>query len=189
VRNAGQGQRNVRRWNAAESARRRSRLPCAGPGKLHARRGFLNSRLATRIREKDGLSYGVGSSMTASAQDKNGMFTANAIYAPQNVTKLEAAFKEEIARVLKDGFTDDEVAAAKSGYLQSRQVSRSQDAELAGKLASYRFPGRTLAWDADFEKKIAALTREQIVQALRRFIHPAKLTIVKAGDFAKNAAK
>lgn len=117
------------------------------------------------------------------------MFTANAIYAPQNVTKLEAAFKEEIARVLKDGFTDDEVAAAKSGYLQSRQVSRSQDAELAGKLASYRFLGRTLAWDADFEKKIAALTREQIVQALRRFIDPAKLTIVKAGDFAKNAAK
>jgi zinc protease len=113
------------------------------------------------------------------------MFTANAIYAPQNVAKLEAAFKEEIARVLKDGFTAEEVAAAKTGYLQARQLSRSQDAELAGKLSAYRFLGRTLAWDADFEKKITAVTPDQMAQALRRYIDPAKFTIVKAGDFAK----
>ena len=147
--------------------------------------GFLNSRLATRIRQKEGLSYGIGSNLSASPQDKDGMFTANAIYAPQNVAKLEAAFKEEIARVLKDGFTAEEVAAAKTGYLQARQLSRSQEAELAGKLSAYRFLGRTLAWDADFEKKITALTPDQMVQALRRYIDPAKFTIVKAGDFAK----
>jgi zinc protease len=32
--------------------------------------------------------------------------------------------------MLKDGFTAEEVEAAKSGYLQSRQVSRAQDNEL-----------------------------------------------------------
>ena len=47
--------------------------------------------------------------------------------------------------------------------------------------------GRTLAWDAEFEKKIAALTPEQINAAMRRYIDPAKITIVKAGDFAKSA--
>ena len=103
--------------------------------------------------------------------------------------KLEAAIKEEIARVLKDGFTADEVAAAKSGYLQSQQVSRAQDAGIVRKLAQYRFLNRTLAWDADLEKKIAALTPDEIVAAMRRHIDPSKLTIVKAGDFAKSAAK
>jgi zinc protease len=73
--------------------------------------GFLNSRLAARIRQKEGLSYGVGSGITVSAIDHYGRFTATAIYAPQNVDKLEAAFKEEIARMLKDGFTTEEVAA------------------------------------------------------------------------------
>jgi zinc protease len=147
--------------------------------------GFLNSRLAVRIRQKDGLSYGVGSGLTASSWDQSGSFLANAIYAPQNVDKLEADFKEEIARALKDGFTPDEIAAAKSGYLQSRTVQRAQDAGLAGRLAGYLYLNRTMAWDADFEQKIAALTPEQIVEALRRHIDPTKITIIKAGDFAK----
>jgi zinc protease len=148
----------------------------------------LNSRLATRIRQKEGLSYGVGSALNASAIDKNGQFTAQAIFAPQNVEKLEAAFKDELARALKEGFTAEEVAAAKAGYLQSRQVSRAQDAELAQKLSSYRFLNRTLAWDTEFEKKVSALTPEQINEAMRRHIDPSKIVIFKAGDFAKAKA-
>jgi zinc protease len=151
--------------------------------------GFLNSRLAVRIRQKEGLSYGVGSQLQAGSLDKSGIFVAFAIYAPQNVVKLEAAFKEEMARVLKDGFTAEEVEAAKKGYLQSRQVSRAQDAELARRLTQYRYLNRTLAWDADLEKKVAALTPEQITAAMRRFIDPSKMTIIKAGDFAKAGTK
>jgi len=147
--------------------------------------GFLNSRLAARIRQKEGLSYGVGSGINISAFDEYGRFTANAIYAPQNVEKLEAAFKEEIARMLKDGFTTEEVEAAKSGYLQSRQVSRAQDNELAGRLNNYLFIGRTLQFDADLDAKLQALTPEQIIAAMRRHIDPAKITIIKAGDFGK----
>ena len=147
--------------------------------------GFLNSRLALRIRQKEGLSYGVGSQLSASPLDKSGSFMAFAIYAPQNAGKLEAAFKEEIARALKDGFTEQELKEARSGYLQSRQVSRAQDAGLARTLAQDLFLKRTLEWDAAFEKKIAALTPGEILEAMRRSIDPSKITIVKAGDFAK----
>jgi zinc protease len=101
------------------------------------------------------------------------------------VDKLEAAFKEEIDRMLKGGFTAEEVAAAKTGYLQSRQVSRAQDNELAGRLNTFLFIDRTLHWDAELERKINALTPEQINAAMRRHITPAKLSIVKAGDFKK----
>lgn len=151
--------------------------------------GFLNSRLAARIRGKDGLSYGVGSQLQASSSGSNGSFLAFAIYAPQNAAKLEAAFKEEIVRALKDGFTAEEVAAGKKGWLQSRQVSRAQDGELAGRLNGMTFLGKTLAWDADFEQKVQALTPDQIVTALRKYVDPAKITIFKAGDFAKSAGK
>ena len=151
--------------------------------------GFLSSRLAARIRQKEGLSYGVGSGIFVSAIDHYGRFTANAIYAPQNVDKLEAAFKEEIARMLKDGFTAEEVEAAKSGYLQSRQVSRAQDNELLNRSNTYLFLGRTWQWDADFEAKIKALTPEQINAAMRKYVDPSKMVIYKAGDFAKNPPK
>ncbi|HEX8184292.1 MAG TPA: pitrilysin family protein [Blastocatellia bacterium] len=147
--------------------------------------GQLNSRLANRIRQKEGLSYSISSGLSASALDKSGSFTAQAIYAPQNVAKLEAAFKEELERALKEGFTAEEIEAAKKGILQSREVSRAQDAELVRKLSSYMFLNRTLAWDAELEKKFLALTPEQVAQAMRRHIDPSKLTIIKAGDFAK----
>jgi zinc protease len=150
--------------------------------------GTLNSRLSARLRQKEGLTYGTGSSLTASSRDKNGQFVAQAIYAPQNASKLVAAFNEEIARALKDGFTAEEVATAKSGYLQGQQVTRAQDASLARKLAQYRFLDRTLAWDAELEKKTSALTPEEINAAMRRFIDPSKITIIKAGDFAKAAS-
>jgi zinc protease len=150
--------------------------------------GFLNSRLATRIRQKEGLSYGVGSQVSASSLDKNGSFMSYAIYAPQNAEKLEAAFKEEIDKVLKEGFTAEEIAAAKSGYLQSRQVARAQDASLANTLTNNLYLNRTMQWDADFEKNLEALTPEKIKAAMQKHIDYSKLSIIKAGDFAKGKA-
>jgi zinc protease len=145
----------------------------------------LDSRLADRIRRKEGISYNVSSGLSAGQLDKSGSFNGRAIYAPQNVDKVEAAFKEEVEKALKNGFTEEEVKKAKSGLLQERQISRSQDDELVGRLSSYLFLNRKLDWDAEYEKKIAALTPEQITAAMRKHIDPSKLTIIKAGDFAK----
>jgi zinc protease len=143
------------------------------------------ARLYVRIREKEGLSYGVGSQLSASPLDAAGAFTAFAIYAPQNADRLEAAFREEMARVLADGFPAKEVAEARSGWLQSRQITRSQDAALARMLTVELYLGRTFAWDAEFDRKVQSLTGEQVLAAMRRHIDPAKMTLVKAGDFRK----
>lgn len=150
--------------------------------------GFLNSRLAVRIRQKEGLSYGVGSSFSAGSLDNIGTFFANAIYAPENADKLEAAFKDEIQKVITEGFTGEEVAAAKSGWLQGRTVTRAQDGSLAGSLNNYLFIKRDLKWDEAYEKKIMALTPEQINAAMKKYLKPEMINIVKAGDFAKAKA-
>lgn len=147
--------------------------------------GFLNSRLATRIRQKEGLSYGVGSQFSASSLDKNGSFLSYAIYAPQNAEKLEQAFKEELEKVAKEGFTAEELKAAKSGYLQSRQVSRAQDASLAATLSNNLYLNRTMDWEADFEKKVEALTPADVKAAAAKYFDYSKITVIKAGDFEK----
>jgi zinc protease len=147
--------------------------------------GFLSSRLAVRIRQKEGISYGVGSSVAGSPFDKSGNFMTYAIYAPENAQKLEKAFYEEIEKVVNEGFTADELKAAKSGWLQSRSVSRSQDNELSSKLNNYLYYDRTLAFDAEFDKKVEALTAEQVNATMKKFIDPKKISIVKAGDFDK----
>ncbi len=151
--------------------------------------GFLNSRLATRIRVNEGLSYSISSGLSARHHEPSGVFQASAIAAPQNIAKVEAAFLDEVQKALKDGFTSKELEAGRAGWIQSRQVGRSNDGALAQMLAARDFEGRTLAWDADFEKKVMALTPEVITAAMRRHINPAEISIIKAGDFKKVAGK
>jgi zinc protease len=150
--------------------------------------GFISSRLATRIRQKDGLSYGISSNLSATTKVKDGTFMVNAIAAPQNVAKVEAAVREELDRAIKDGFSADEVTAAKSGWLQSRNVGRSNDSALAAQLAQLDFDEQTMVFNADLETKVAALTPQQIQDALRRHLDVSAISIVKAGDFTKAAA-
>lgn len=152
--------------------------------------GFLNSRLASRIRVKDGLSYGVGSQLTARSFDQDGEFETFAIAAPQNVSKVETAFQEEIARALKDGFTDKEIDEDRVGWLQLRQGQRSDDASLARTLAQRLQDDRTMtSWDEVYEQKVRALKADEINAAMRKTINPAQISIVKAGDFKKAAGK
>ena len=73
-----------------------------------------SSRLWTRIRERDGLSYDVRSTFDWSSLDDNTSWNLSAIFAPQNQPRVEAAFKEELARSLKDGFTAEELAAGRT---------------------------------------------------------------------------
>ncbi|HEX8822864.1 MAG TPA: pitrilysin family protein [Archangium sp.] len=146
--------------------------------------GFLNSRLATRVRQRDGLSYTVSSSLSAGAMDPVGSFSTFAIYAPQNAGKLESAVREEVERVLSKGFTADELEKARSGLLEYRRTGRSDDGGLARTLAAYLYYGRTLEFDAAFEKRMSALKPDDVRAALARHLDWKKVTVVKAGDFA-----
>ncbi len=151
--------------------------------------GSSDARLARRIREKEGLSYSVGSWLNIGAQDEAGDFGVYAIYAPQNRARLEAAIRQEIARALERGVRAGGVRGrpprAAPGAPGRAELRRA----LAGRLASYSVIGRTFKWDEAFEQQLAALTPAQVRDALRRHLDPSKLTLVKAGDFTRVAGK
>ncbi len=147
--------------------------------------GFLNSRLATRIRQKEGLSYGVGSWFFGSSLDDSGEFGAYAIYAPENRDKVQAAFKDEIMKVKKDGFTQEELDAARSGWIQGQVVTRAQDRSLLGKLANNMRLDRTMEWDKALEEKIKKLTVADINKVMAKYMNADQMIYIKAGDFEK----
>lgn len=147
--------------------------------------GSLYSRLGNRIREKEGLSYGVGSFIAAESHDPRASITLYAICNPQNAPKVETSIADELKLLLDKGVTDDELDQAKSGYLQEQQVSRSEDGRLVGLLADTMFAGRTMAYYSDLEERIQSLTPDQVVKALRKHIDPQRLAVVIAGDLKK----
>ena len=149
----------------------------------------MNSRLFQRIRGQEGLSYGVGSAFNVAPEEDNGSFTATAISAPENTPKVEAAFRDEMSKILRDGFTDAEISAAKTSWLQAQQVSRAQDRELVGRVSGQAHYGRTMDWDANLAKKVQSLTNPQIRDALQRYIQIDAMSFVKGGDFKKAGVK
>jgi zinc protease len=141
------------------------------------------SRLFGRIRGREGLSYGVGSGFGAAPISDGATFTVNAISAPQNSEKVEASFRDELATILRDGYTEQELAEAKRSWAQQRQVARTQDGGVAATLGLWTHVGRTMAWDADLEAKVQALTVEQVRDAMRRHFDVNKMTFMRGGDF------
>jgi zinc protease len=142
-----------------------------------------NARLWKRIREAEGLSYDVRSQIDWFNIDRNSTWQASAIFAPQNRAKVEAAFREELARALKDGFTDKELAEGKASLLSLRQLSRAQDGGVAFALANNLYLDRTFALAAKVDAAIGQLTLEQVNAALRKYVTPDKFVSVFAGDF------
>ena len=145
--------------------------------------GSSSARLPARVREKEGLSYSTYSWFSAGQQDAAGSFNLSAIFAPANKARVERAVREELARALDSGFTSTEVEAGKKSLLEARRLARTQDGALAGRLSNYLFLGRTFDWDVTFEQRIAALTPQQVHDALRRHLEPSRLAVSKAGDF------
>ena len=147
--------------------------------------GSLKSRLADRVRQKDGLSYGVASQFSADSIDASASQLLYAIAAPENIERVEAAFREELALLLDKGVSEEELKDAIDGWLKSRHRARGEDGALLGMLADNAYLDRTMAWSAELDAKVAALTVDDVNAALRRHLDPKDYSVIAAGDFAK----
>ncbi|CAN5365605.1 pitrilysin family protein [soil metagenome] len=145
----------------------------------------LASKLSNRVRGKDGLSYGVGSQVAASAVDPVGMFMVFAITNPKNLDKVDAAVREEIEKFLKDGLSADELEQAKKAYLQSMKQQRTNDGTLAGMLVKELHAGRTFSYYDELEKRLDAVQPTDVKKAFDKFVEWKKLSVIEAGDLEK----
>ena len=150
--------------------------------------GGLSSRLGKRVRQQEGLSYGIGSTLQGSALDERCVFSIRAICAPDKTDRVKQLIEEELQTLLNNGVTEDELTSQSGGLLERRNLSRTSDGSLAASLATQSLVGRTMEFVAEFEAKIAALTVDEVNSALRKHIDPKRLYIAVAGDFGKQSA-
>lgn len=151
--------------------------------------GFISSRLANRLRQQDGLSYGAGSFFSASSYDDLSTFGAYAICAPENLAKVELGFQEELQKVIDEGFTQQELDDARKGVLQNNKIDRAKDNRLASELAGDIDLNRTQQWNKQYEEAIQNLTILQVNMAFNKYINPDSFSIIKAGDAKKISAE
>jgi len=151
--------------------------------------GFLKSRMADRLRQRDGLSYGVGTQVNITAGDSLGRLFTYAIYAPENLDRLQASFREELDKLVTGGITAEELEAVRAGWLQGRQQQYANDNELVNTMVARRRWNRTFtSYDLALEARVRKLAVAEVNAAIRKYIDPKQTGIIRAGDF-KGAKK
>jgi zinc protease len=145
--------------------------------------GALSSRLGDRIRQKEGLSYGVSSSVSIPSRGNDARFTINAITNPGNIDAVEKAAMEELTRFIESGPTPKELEDAKTAYLEARKIGRAADGSIAGQLTTNLDLDRTFQRIAQEEKEVQELTIQKVREAFQKHIDPKKLKVIRAGDF------
>lgn len=145
--------------------------------------GGLESRLSERVRQKEGLTYGIGASLSAGYWGNAGSFAIQASYAPDKRDRVIAVVQEEVARMAKDGVTAAELARAKKDILEGRKQGRADPGALAGGLTSLAERGETWAAAQKRDEALAAVTVEQATAAWRKHIKAENFIISTAGDF------
>jgi len=145
------------------------------------------SRLWTRIREKEGLSYDVRSTVQWNAFEPNSRWVASAIFAPQNRAKVETAWREELQRATREGFTQAELDEARSALLNFRRLGRAQDDAVAAQAAGLLHLSRRFAFAQQVDDRIASVTLAEVNAAWRRHFDLARVAVAWGGDFNAKA--
>jgi zinc protease len=141
----------------------------------------LTSRLGVRVRDREGLTYGIHSSF--SAGHVAGPFAASLTVQPESRDAALASTLDEIASFLRSGLTEKELADEKSSRAGRFQVDLGSNAGIAQALDAAVDYGFGVAYLDEFPARVAAITREEANGAFRRRVRPEAFTIVSAGSF------
>ena len=149
--------------------------------------GSPNSRLWNRIRQKDGLSYGINSS-TAREQLRAQQHcrASGAIFAPENLGRLRTGVQEELDRA-RERRLHRRGGGRGQGRRDAATQARAQPGCRSWRAGSWSRPisdarSRT---QREIDKAIEALTPDQVNAAFRKYVKPDAFAAFFAGDFAK----
>ena len=139
----------------------------------------LVSRLSSVLREEHGMAYSVYSYF--SPMREAGPFIIGMQTRQDQADKAVTLLREELQKLLSHGPTENEVADSKANIIGGFALKIDSNAKMTEYLAMIGFYRLPLSYLADFNQHIAAISRDQVIDALKRRIHPQRLITVRTG--------
>lgn len=141
----------------------------------------LSSRLGLVVRDREGLTYGIGSRFSAPSLAAGPWYIAVSVN-PQNVERAVASTLEVLHDYIEHGITEQELSDGKSSAIGTFKVQLSTNAGLAEALWNGEFFGLGTDYVDRFPQIVRAVTREEVNAAIRKYFRPDRLTVVVAGE-------
>ena len=128
------------------------------------------SRLFTKLRKEEGLTYGTYSGLSVDDDFGFANFNISGTFAPQNRARFEQVLAEIKKDIVDNGLWRLELSAAKRVALERSKANRENDSSVAGTLAYNEQRGRSYAfWQAQSDLA-QSLTIEDIDAAAKKLL-------------------
>ncbi|RDW12075.1 M16 family metallopeptidase [Paracoccus thiocyanatus] len=141
--------------------------------------GGFSSRLMDEIREKRGLTYGVGTGLANGVYGETwqgGMASAN-----DRVAQAVGLIRQEWDRFAQGGVTDRELADAKTYLTGEYPLRFDGNGKIAGILAGMQLIGLPADYVNTRNGKIEAVTAQDVQRVARRLLHSDQIRFVLVG--------
>ncbi len=150
--------------------------------------GFFSARLLDIIRNREGLTYGIGASLSADTH-ADGSWGIQGTFAPELLEKGAASTLRELRRFHAEGLTAAEFTTFKVTLTGSYQVALSTTVGLAATLLNAIQRGYGPEWVDEYPRRLEGLKLDDVNAAIKRFIDPDRMVTVLAGSLPAGFGK
>lgn len=140
----------------------------------------MMGRIGDVVREKSGLAYYAYSSLSAGLGP--GSWEVSAGVNPQNVKKASDLIKDELKRFVQEGVTEDELMDSKANFIGRVPLSLESNGGVAGALLNIERHHLGLDYYRRYPDLVNEVSRDDVLNAARKFIDTDKLAIASAGS-------
>ncbi|MEK7869871.1 MAG: pitrilysin family protein [Nitrospirota bacterium] len=140
----------------------------------------FRSRLFNDVRTKRGLAYSVGSRLMAGVHDQ-GVWLMRAETKLVSTQEVVSRFIANIERMRTELVTDQELAEAKEAYVNSFVFSFSSPSAVVSRLVELENDGLPKDFLQQVREKVVKLTKEDVLAAAKKHLHPDRLKIIAVG--------
>lgn len=145
---------------------------------------FFTARLLAVVRNRDGLTYGIGARMSGDTFNDGGWYIEGT-FAPKLLARGAAATRRQLEEFCAHGVTAAELRHFKRTLTGSYQVALSTTDGLAAALLHALQRGEGPGWIDEYPHRLDALTLDQVNAAIRRHLHPDRMITVEAGTLPR----
>ncbi len=140
----------------------------------------LSSRLGLKVRDELGLTYGINSSFSKTGLG-DGPFLIGVTVAPRNIDLAVDTSLEIVNDYIANGIRQEELDDEKSSLIGSFKIGLATNSGMAGQITGTEVFSLGVKYLDEYPSLISAITKEQVDEAIRKYIHPECATTVIAG--------
>lgn len=139
----------------------------------------LMGRIGEVVREQAGLAYYAGSSLSGGLGP--GPWSVSAGVDPAHIDQAVDLIRAEISRFVTEPVTAAELADSQANYVGRLPLSLESNAGVAAALINLERYALGLDYYRRYPELINAVTRQEVLEAARNYLHPDRLGIAVAG--------